>query len=154
QPHRPTRDLDLLGQGPLGVERLEQVFCDLCLLRVEDDGLHFDPGSVRGERIREDQQYEGVRVALLARLDNARVPLQIDVGFGDAVTPGVVEVTYPTLLELPVPAVRAYPRETVVAEKFQALVQLGMANSRMKDFYDLWTLSRQFTFAGPVLAEA
>jgi hypothetical protein len=154
QRHRPTRDLDLLGRGPATVERCEEVFRAVCAVPVADDGLHFHPESVRGATIREDQHYEGVRLALLARLESARIPLQIDVGFGDAVTPGAVAMDYPTLLASPVPTVRAYPRETVVAEKYQALVLLGMSNSRLKDFYDLWVLSRQFSFEGPVLAAA
>lgn len=154
QPHRPTRDLDLLGRGDPSVDRLAAVFRAVCGAAVEDDGLLFDPATVTAGKIKEDQEYEGVRVECVARLGQARIDLQVDVGFGDAVTPGPVTVQYPGLLDLPAPELAAYPRETVVAEKFQAMVMLGIANSRMKDFFDLWVLARSFTFAGPVLAAA
>jgi hypothetical protein len=153
-PHRPTRDLDLLGRGDPSVERLAVVFRDVCGAAVEDDGLVFDPATVTAGRIREDQEYEGVRVGCIAPLGQARIDLQVDVGFGDAVTPAPVTVRYPGLLDLPTPELAAYPRETVVAEKFQAMVALGMGNSRMKDFFDVWVLARSFAFAGPVLADA
>lgn len=154
RPHRPTKDLDLLGHGENSVGRLEQLFRGLCGQAVEDDGLVFRADSVRAERIKEDEEYGGVRVRCEARLGQARVVVQADVGFGDAVTPAPVAVTYPTLLDLPAPALPAYPRETVVAEKFQALVALGIGNSRLKDFYDLWFLARQFAFDGPPLGQA
>ena len=119
-----------------------------------DDGLEFDPSSVRGEEIRSPDEYDGVRIRLAGRLAGARVPLQVDIGFGDAVVPPPETIGYPSLLDLPPPRLRAYPREVVVAEKLQALVQLGMANTRMKDFYDLWMLARQFDFEGERLAQA
>lgn len=152
--HRPTRDLDLLGKGTPSIEKLEQVFKDVCGMAVEEDGLVFLPETVRAERIKEDQQYEGVRVHCEARLERARIDLQIDVGFGDAITPRAVEVQYPAMLAFPAASLRAYPRETVVAEKFQAMVALGIANSRMKDFYDVWVLARTFEFEGPTLCQA
>lgn len=154
QPHRPTRDLDLLGRGDPSADRLATVFRAVCGAAVEDDGLLFDPAAITAGKIKEDQEYEGVRVGCVARLGQARIDLQVDVGFGDAVTPGPVTVQYPGLLDLPAPELAAYPRETVVAEKFQAMVMLGIANSRMKDFFDLWVLARSFAFAGPVLADA
>jgi Nucleotidyl transferase AbiEii toxin, Type IV TA system len=154
QPHRPTRDLDLLGRGEPSVARVRDAFRDVCGTAVEDDGWAFDRDSVTAERIKEDQEYEGVRVTCRAVLGQARVALQIDVGFGDAVTPRAAEATYPTLLELPAPVLRAYPMPTVVAEKFQAMVALGIANSRMKDFYDLWFLAGRFGFHGPTLGRA
>jgi predicted nucleotidyltransferase component of viral defense system len=146
--------LDLLGRGGDSVAEVVRAFRDICNQAVEEDGLEFPAESVRGERIREDQEYEGIRIHCLARLENARIPLQIDVGFGDAVTPLATGVRYPTLLEFPAPALRAYRRETVIAEKFQALIALGMANSRMKDFYDLWVLARDFAFDGSPLRRA
>lgn len=154
KPHRPTKDLDLLGEGKPTVERLVAVFRDVCAESVEDDGLHFDPTSVQGQRIKEDDLYEGVRLGIEARLETARIRLQVDIGFGDAVTPGVVEIAYPALLEFPAPTLRSYPRETVVAEKFQAMVALGLQNSRLKDFYDLWVLARTFEFEGTALSAA
>ena len=106
------------------------------------------------EPIQQDQEYTGVRVRLEARLGTARIPLQIDIGFGDAITPEAVEIEYPAMLAFPAPVLCAYPRETVVAEKFQALVMFGMATSRMKDLYDLWILARYFAFEGPTLCQA
>jgi hypothetical protein len=152
--HRPTRDLDLLGRGDNSVEALERAFRDVCAAAVEDDGVTFLPESVRGERIRAEEEYEGVRVYLEARQGSARLRLHVDVGFGDAITPRPEVVSYPTLLDFPPPELLAYPRETVVAEKYQALVMLGMANSRMKDFFDLWDLARRFGFQGPLLCQA
>ena len=152
--HRPTRDLDLLGFGDPEAERLAGVFRSLCGLAVADDGLTFDAATVAVEAIREDQEYGGQRVRFDARLGQARISLQVDVGFGDAITPGAEEVEYPTLLGMDPPRLRAYPKETVVAEKFEAMVQLGMANSRMKDFYDLLVMSRTFSFEGEPLWRA
>ena len=154
QPHRATLDLDLLGQGDDDVARFENVFREVCATPVEDDGLVFLPDQVHGEEIREDQRYAGVRIHGLAKLGTARVPLQIDIGFGDAVTPKPLRVQYPSLLGLPTATMRAYPKETVVAEKFEAMVSLGIANSRMKDFYDIWVLSSQFEFEGDLLGRA
>ena len=154
QPHRPTRDLDLLGKGDPSPDAAAQVFREVFGIRVEDDGLTFDLNSMTAERIKEDQDYEGVRVACRVHLGQARIDLQIDVGFGDAVIPRATEVTYPTMLDFPSPMLRAYPRETVVAEKFQAMVALGIANSRMKDFFDLWVLANRFPFEGATVCQA
>jgi len=153
-PHRPTRDLDLLGRGAPSGERLAQIFEDICREPVEEDGLTFREGSIRAEEIREHQEYQGLRITFEARLGNARIPIQIDVGFGDAIVPGPIDVEFPTLLGCPTPVLRAYSRETVTAEKFQAMVVLGMANSRMKDFYDVWVLCQHFSFDGGILADA
>lgn len=152
--HRPTRDLDLLGFGDPSAERLVLIFRRLCHTTVEEDGLWFDAETAMCEPIRDDQEYGGLRVKLLGFLGKARINLRIDVGFGDAVTPNAKRMKFPTLLDHPAPLVRAYPLETVVAEKFQAMVSLGMANSRMKDFYDVWTLIREFQFDNATLAKA
>lgn len=153
QMHRPTRDLDLLGFGDDAGEALAEVFRALCQLRL-DDGLEFDPGTVRVEPIREDEVYGGQRVVFQAILARARIDIQVDVGFGDAVTPAPEVVDYPSLLGMEAPRLRAYPRETVVAEKLEAMVTLGLANSRMKDFYDLLVLARTFPFGGALLVTA
>ncbi|MCE9658301.1 MAG: nucleotidyl transferase AbiEii/AbiGii toxin family protein [Burkholderiales bacterium] len=140
QPHRPTRDADLLGFGADDVPALVDIFRALCKVQV-DDGIVFDPDSVAGAEIRKDGGYGGVRIDLRATLDGARLALQIDIGFGDAVTPAAETVTYPTLLaDVPAPTLRTYPKATVVAEKLHAVSILGMPNSRMKDFFDLWVL--------------
>lgn len=154
EPHRVTWDLDLLGFGEGSPSHVEEVFRGLCRVQVEEDGLEFVESSVRCVRIREDQLYEGVRVLFLARLGEIPIPIQVDLAFGDAVVPASGEVTFPAMLDLPAPCLRAYPRETVVAEKFQAMVLLGLANSRMKDFYDVWILARRFQFDGEALCAA
>jgi hypothetical protein len=152
--YRPTKDMDLLAIKSASAERLRDIFRELCSLPVTEDGLAFEADSVQAEEIREDNLYQGARVTLLARLGKARVSIQVDIGFGDAVTPKPVETNFPTLLDFPAPRLAMYPRETVVAEKFEAMVKLGLANSRMKDFYDIWALSRGFDFDGGVLSAA
>lgn len=152
--HRPTRDLDLLGFGSSSPTAIAEVFQQICLTDVESDGLVFDLDSIQIQEIRADQEYRGQRVDLLARLGPARIPVQIDIGFGDIVSSVVVKTNFPTLLDFPAPRLRMYSKETVVAEKLHAAVELGMANSRIKDFFDLWTLSRLFDFDGRVLSLA
>jgi predicted nucleotidyltransferase component of viral defense system len=153
-PHRVTRDIDLLGFGDDSVERVESVVRNLCELQVEEDGLVFDPDSVKAEEIRALDEYGGVRVTLVAKLGTATIRTQVDVGFGDAVTPRPEELEFPTLLDFPKPKLRAYPVETVVAEKLVTIIELGMANSRMKDYFDLLYLSRSREFDGALLAKA
>jgi hypothetical protein len=154
EPYRATKDLDLLALQSASRARLQEIFRELCKLPVVDDGLVFEPDSVEAEDIREDQAYQGVRVNLLAHLDAARIPLQVDIGFGDAVTPKPTEAEFPTLLDLPAPRLAMYRRETSIAEKFEAMVKLGILNSRLKDFYDIWVLSLEFEFEGEVLGAA
>lgn len=154
QPHRPTRDLDLLGKGDPQISIWEDIFREICKTKVEPDGLEFLAESVRGEPIKEDQEYSGIRIRLDALSNSARIRLQIDVGFGDAVVPAPTKLTIPSLLDFPSPQLKSYPREVVVAEKFQAMVMLGMTNTRMKDFYDIWSLSRNFTFDGGRICRA
>ena len=151
--YRPTRDLDLLGRGPSDIN-FRKVFSEVCTQNVVDDGLTFLPDTIRVGRIRDEEAYEGVRVRMEARLGNVRVPLQIDVGLGDTIVPASEEVEYPTLLKFPAPKLHAYSKESVVAEKFEAMVKLGVANSRMKDFYDLWVLAQRFEFESSTLAAA
>jgi len=140
RPHRPTRDADLLGFGPDDIDSAVAAFREICAMEVED-GIAFDLASVKGSVIRKEAGYGGVRIDLLAKLDGARITLQVDIGFGDAVTPAPELVSYPVLLEdLPAPQLRSYPKYTVVAEKFHAMCLLGMANTRMKDYFDLWVL--------------
>ena len=146
KPHRPTQDVDLLGFGDPSIERLASIFREITIVEVESDGLAFDPASVQVEPIREEAIYDGLRVRLLAFLGAARIPLQVDVGFGDAITPGPRDLTFGPMLDLPAPRLRTYPPETVVAEKLDAIIVLGMANSRMKDYFDLWTLRQTTAF--------
>ena len=137
QPHRPTRDADLLAFGSDEVDAMIDAFREICAVPC-DDGVVFDPASVRGAEIRKSAGYGGVRIDVPALLDGARIALQVDVGFGDAVTPEPQAVRYPVLLDgLPAPELRAYPKATVVAEKLHAICLLGLANTRMKDYFDL-----------------
>lgn len=152
--HRPTRDLDLLGFGTNDNEELKRIFAELCEMAIEPDGLRFLAESVTAEPIREEAAYPGTRVTLEARLENARVSLQVDIGFGDVVTPAPEEVDFPALLDFAAPHLRAYPIYTVVSEKLEATVRLGEANTRMKDFFDLWFLCRKFSFDGELLRNA
>lgn len=151
---RPTMDIDLLGRTANETEQIVAAMQAVCSQPVEDDGLHFDPASVVGQRIAEDAEYKGVRITFRGSLGNARISMQIDIGFGDVVRPAPVDVELPALLDFPMPRLKGYTRETSIAEKFHAMVQRGQLNSRMKDFYDIWLLSRQFDFEGAVLADA
>ena len=153
-PFRPTRDLDLLGHGDPDPTMVAASIRSICSMAVPDDGVVFDVAGIEAVQIRGEARYAGVRVRTSATISGARLPIQIDVGFGDAITPEAIEMEYPTLLEAPTPILRAYPPETVVAEKTEAIVSLGVANSRMKDFYDLWMIAQTFTFEGAVLADA
>lgn len=151
---RPTMDIDLLGKIANDLEVIISAMREACETEVEADGISFDAVSVQATRIAEDALYEGVRVRLKGHLGNARVSLQVDIGFGDVIVPGPQSISYPTLLDFPAPELQGYTIESTVAEKFQAMVKLGILNSRMKDFYDIWMLSRQFDFKGELLARA
>jgi len=151
--HRSTKDLDLLGRGPPIPERLARIFREVCDLPVEeDDGVDFEAQSITAHAIREDVIYDGIRVTLEARLGQARLRLQVDVGFGDAVSPPPQKIAYPTLLGHPAPEISAYRPETVIAEKLHAMVTLGIANSRMKDFFDVRWCSQHLDFDCAALA--
>lgn len=149
EPHRPTKDVDLLGFGAPETERLLSVFRDVIAVEVESDGLTFNDDSLKAAEIREKHEYDGIRVTMTAMLGTARIPNQVDVGFGDATGVPLIEIEFPTLLdEQSAPIMRAYSREVVIAEKFHAIVDLGMPNTRMKDYYDILALSRHFAFDG------
>jgi predicted nucleotidyltransferase component of viral defense system len=150
---RPTRDLDLLGFGDPDPQAMLAVFREVLAIEA-DDGVVFDVEGLAVDLIREELEYGGLRIKTDATIAGARVRIVVDVGFGDAIEPGATELLLPVLLDLPAPRLRAYPRETVIAEKFQAMVVLGRANSRMKDFYDIWLLSRTYEFEGDALARA
>ncbi|MBX9843668.1 MAG: nucleotidyl transferase AbiEii/AbiGii toxin family protein [Xanthobacteraceae bacterium] len=152
-PHRPTRDVDLLGYGDPSPEPMLAVFKEICAVK-ENDGILFDVEALRIDLIREQLEYGGLRLRTTARLAGARITVVIDIGFGDAIEPGVEEINLPVMLDLPAPRLRAYPRETVVAEKFQAMVLFGLANTRMKDYYDIWILSRSYVFDAERLSRA
>jgi len=152
-PHRPTRDLDLLGFGDPDPDAILDAFREICAVKA-DDAVTFDTEGLTVDRIREEQEYGGLRIKTTANVDGARVRVLVDIGFGDAIEPGLTEMELPVLLGQPAPRLRAYARETVIAEKFQAMVVLGRANSRMKDLYDIWLLAQSHSFEGDKLARA
>ena len=153
-PLRPTRDIDLLGFGLAELPHVVGVFEDLCRLQVAD-GMDYKTESIQADEIRKQANYAGIRVSLLALLGNSRISIQVDIGYGDAITPAPEEALYPVLLDdLPAPKLRVYPMYTVVAEKFETLVSLGIANTRMKDYFDLWVLHQQGKFDNELLRTA
>jgi predicted nucleotidyltransferase component of viral defense system len=151
---RPTKDIDFLARIPNDVDSVVGIVKEVCSQEVDPDGLVFDLDSAEGRVIKEDADYEGVRVTFLGHLQKARVNMQIDMGFGDVVVPGAPKLQYPTILHHDAPKLSGYRRETTVAEKLEAMVKLGQINSRIRDFFDIWLLSRQFDFEGRVLAQA
>jgi predicted nucleotidyltransferase component of viral defense system len=152
---RPTRDIDLLGFGDLDEKALTHIFADICALTpAEPDGVLFDATTIKAVPIRAAKAYGGITVSLVARIAAATLTVRIDIGFGDVVTPSPVEVSMPVLLDHPRPQLRAYPPETVIAEKFEAIVTLGEANTRIKDYFDLWMLRQHFTLDQALVAAA
>ena len=143
EPHRATRDVDLLGFGDAAEDTLLGTFREIMAVEV-DDGVSFDLKGLKIEAIREEVEYGGSRLRTTAALAGARIPITVNIGFGEAVEPGVEDIDLPVLLDMPSPHLRAYPLETVIAEKFHAMVALGRANSRVKDYYDVWMLTSAF----------
>jgi len=154
QRYRPTRDADFLARGQNDPGKFVTIFKAICNAVGEDDGLQFDAGTVSAERITEGADYEGVRIKFVGYLEKARIPIQIDLGFGDVITPAPVETEIPSLLDLSSSTLLTYPKESVISEKFEAMISLGIANSRMKDFYDMQSLIRGFSFDGSILTDA
>jgi predicted nucleotidyltransferase component of viral defense system len=153
-PLRPTRDIDLLGFGLAEIPLLVAAFEGICAIEV-DDGMAFDAASIRADEIRKEANYAGIRLTLTGTIDGARCPVQIDVGYGDAVTPAPESARYPVMFgDMPAPTLRVYPRYTVVAEKLEAIISLGMANSRMKDYFDLWVILRDAELDRVILMQA
>jgi hypothetical protein len=152
-PYRATGDLDLLGFGDNAPDRVAEIFREVLKIPSED-GVIFKPETLRAAAARPEDEYSGVALDVQAELAGARLPIHIDIGYGDAITPGVLDIEYPSLLDLPTPRLKAYPPETVLAEKFQAMTALGIANSRMKDFFDIWAIAETFAFEGSVVAAA
>ena len=151
---RPTKDIDLLARMDNSPDAVISVVCEICNQPVEPDGLVFNTESVACVATQEDAEYEGLRVTFLATIQNARLTMRLDMGFGDVVTPAATLAEYPTILDFPAPFLLGYNRETAVAEKFEAMVKYGHWNSRLKDFYDIWLLSREYEFDGPTLAKS
>jgi hypothetical protein len=153
-PYRPTRDLDLLRYGNPDIGELVKIFQEICTAKTDiQDGIEFLPDTVKGEAIREDNEYNGIRIKIEFRIGRTGEMMQIDIGFGDSVRPGASEVQFPSILAMPPAKLKAYRPETVIAEKVEAMIILGMANSRMKDFFDVYKLSDEFEFGGEILME-
>ncbi len=152
--YRTTRDIDLLGRVANEIDTVESIVRDICQQTVEADGLVFDETSVLGAAIVEEADYSGIRVTFRGTLGNTRLAMQIDVGFGDTVTPGPRDIEFPTFLDMSAPCLKSYPPETTVAEKLEVMLRRGEANSRMKDFHDIWWLARGLSFDGATLAKA
>jgi predicted nucleotidyltransferase component of viral defense system len=153
-PSRPTSDIDLLGLTKNEPANIEAIVRDICTVEVVPDGIDFDVKSVQVETTTDVAEYPGVRARLQARLGPARVPLQLDIGFGDPIVPGPETFDYPVLLDLPAPRLKGYSRESVVAEKLESIVRFGMLNSRLKDFYDIWLMANRLDFDGGELGAA
>lgn len=154
QQSRATRDIDLLARAENTVDVIGGMIKDVCEQPVDADGVEFLADSIRGTVIKEDAEYSGVRITFLGMIQNARLPMQIDIGFGDVIHPAATMIAYPTILDLESPRLVGYSKETVIAEKFEAMVKLGQLNSRMKDFFDIHVLARQFDFDAEVLGAA
>lgn len=151
---RSTVDIDLLGFTENTLENLATIAEEICEAEVEKDGILFDSKNIRVERIKEDADYEGVRIRTFAFIERSRIPIQIDIGFGDALVPGAISATLPALLDFPAPELRCYHQLTAIAEKFQAMIKLGELNSRMKDFYDIWNIIQSEEINGAELQKA
>lgn len=151
---RPTRDIDFLAELDDDVETITSVVKEICNQETEPDGLDFDPETIAGEMIKESDEYPGIRVKFQGHLGEARIHMQLDFGFGDVVVPHTTDVVYPTLLDMDHPRLLGYTQESVVAEKLEAIARLELINSRLKDFYDIWLLSRENGFEGKMLQRA
>ncbi|OGF46369.1 MAG: hypothetical protein A2452_00810 [Candidatus Firestonebacteria bacterium RIFOXYC2_FULL_39_67] len=151
---RTTLDIDFLARYDNQIDSIENAMKDICEISIESDGIVFDLSTVKGTRIKADADYEGVRIKLIGFLEQSRIPLQIDIGFGDVVYPNPKTIDYPVVLDFPKPHLKGYPAENTISEKFEAMITLGSLNSRMKDFYDIWLLMRQHDFDGTNLAAA
>lgn len=153
--YRPTRDVDFLRFGSPNMTELEEMFRAICSIKTDiDDGIIYLAETVKAEAIREENEYDGIRIKVEFRIGRTGQYLQVDIGFGDSLNPPALEIQFPTILEMPSPHLKAYRRDTVIAEKVEAMVSLGYANSRMKDFYDIDKLSKEFEYDGEILKKA
>ncbi|MFT5895413.1 MAG: hypothetical protein ACI8VW_002288 [bacterium] len=151
---RATRDIDLLAYADNSLDTIATIVRGICAVDVHNDGLLFNESTIKAVRIKENADYERMRIQLNGQLGSARIHMQIDVGYGDTILPEAVETEYPTLFDHPAPAMRAYPPETVIAEEVEAMISLGALNSRKKDSFDVLRLSQQFSFQEEVLCES
>jgi hypothetical protein len=152
--HRVTRDVDFLGIGTSRIADIKQIFKTICLIPTIDDGVIFLPERMMGEEIMENKRYAGARITLIAQIYSAKQTIQVDIGFGDVIIPRREKLAYPSQLDMPAPQLWVYPKYTVIAEKFETMISLGIINSRLKDFYDVWLMARLFDFEGEILKQA
>ena len=151
---RVTKDVDFLGKGlSVNIKTISEIFNKICAIEA-NDAIEFDTSSIKAEKIKEDADYEGIRLKITAYIDRSKKVLQFDIGFGDIIIPGPVDLDYPSLLNMESPRLKAYSLESVIAEKFEAMIYLANANSRMKDFYDIFSLSQKCDFKGKTLSAA
>lgn len=152
--HRITSDIDLLGKKKVNLDKMENIVKEICNIKVEKDGFVFQSQTISGSIIRKEEVSGGIRIKLKAKLGKAIIPIRLDIGFGDAIVPPPKKIKYPTLLNFPAPIMLSYAPETSIAEKFQSMIKMGIMNSRMKDYYDIWFLSKNFEFEGNKLQQA
>ncbi len=153
-PFRPTRDIDLEGKTKNDLNEIIEIFKKICDTKVAEDGIVFLPETVKGEENREEEDYNGIKIVFRARIDRTDIPVQVDIGFGDAVEHSSQKVGYPVLLDFPIPQMLVYPLYSMISEKFQIMVKMGITNSRMKDYYDLWVISQHSDIDGKLLSQA
>ena len=152
--HRPTLDIDLLGKTKNNAQNLQRIVQDICGQEVIRDGITYETDGLRITEIQVDGDYLGARILFRAKLHSAKIPMQLDIGFSDLIFPKPCSIAYPALLEFPAPKLRGYTAESVIAEKFEAMAKLGLVNTRLKDFYDIWILLKGFSFRGESLQGA
>lgn len=152
--HRPTLDIDLLGKTQNNLQNIKGIITDICNFEVTLDGINYEPASIKVTEMQVNGEYHGVRVLFSANMHSAKIPMQLDIGFSDLIFPEPLVIAYPTILDFPAPKLKGYTPESVIAEKFEAMMKLGLVNTRMKDFFDVWILSQQLSFIGESLQGA
>jgi predicted nucleotidyltransferase component of viral defense system len=152
--HRTTLDIDLLGKTQNSLQNIDGIITDICNFEVALDGINYETTSIKLTEMQVNGEYHGVRVLFTAKMHSAKIPMQLDIGFSDLIFPEPLVIAYPTILDFPAPKLKGYTPESVIAEKFEAMMKLGLVNTRMKDFFDIWILSQQLSFTGESLQNA
>jgi predicted nucleotidyltransferase component of viral defense system len=152
--HRATLDIDLLGKTKNSIQNLKKIINDISKREVVADGIHYETTSLKLTEMQVNGEYHGLRALFNANMHSAKIPMQLDIGFSDVIFPEPMIIAYPTILEFPPPKLRGYTPESVIAEKFEAMMKLGLVNTRMKDFFDIWILSQQLLLNGESLQNA
>lgn len=152
--HRTTLDIDLLGKTQNSIQNIKAIITEICTKEVLLDGISYEIASIKLTEMQVNGEYHGVRVLFTACIHSAKIPMQLDIGFSDLIFPEPLVIAYPTILDFPAPKLKGYTPESVIAEKFEAMMKLGLVNTRMKDFFDIWILSQQLSFSGESLQSA